>query len=539
MPMRSPASTPTGARLEDIALDREDWRGAFAWPVPFGDLFEISHRLQRRFVDLLAALDGDEREVMSLARPVTGTAATLEMALAVQAERASGVRLSGPPELDVLRGMAPPETCERSSLVDMGARALTARIRLRTVRRFARVLSWTPLVRLPAALSAPQALAVTHNPLLVAQARRTRTRLGFRHAAPLMERIMRRAPGGASLLNRTGQVGALAERALECLTDDPALTDAMRRRAIGLLRPVHAGLLAHAARTLGALRVTKRLPRALWAGTGGFGPTRALSIEVRRRGGAVTRFDHGGVTPLLAEPHFLVHRELAVSTGYVLPSERAARQTVVARAADLARPLGLISIAGGGGDPALDPGPPSARPPARPPRVLFVGTAFYGLSQTYPPFPPAPVYLDWQHRILEVLGSFPIDLIHKPHPGGLFMGRPPGVDRLARIDPRPFEQAMTDIDCFVFDIAASTTFSIALSSDRRIVLLDFGCLRFSEEMKPLIEARCRIVPIVRDGRNRATVDPQALEAAVCASGPAPDPTPFRRCFLAEGGGWGA
>ena len=532
--MHSLVSTPTGVRLEDIDLDREDWRGSFAWPVPFEDLFEISHRLQRRFVDLLAALDGDERDVATLARLLTGTAIVLEMALAVQAERAGGSRLVGPPELDVLRGAAGPEERGGSSLADMGARASARRVRLRTMRRCLRILSWTSPLRLPAALSAPQAVAVTHNPLLVAQARRTRMRLGFRHAALFLERIMRSSPG-APLLSRTGQLGALAERALERLTDEPMLIDESKRRTIGLLRPVYAAKLAQAARALGALRAAERLPRALWSGTGGSWPACALGIEVRRRGGAVTRFDHGGVLSLLAEPYFLVHRELAPSTGYVFPSALAARQRVVARAAGLARPLGLVSIMGGDGDPGLDPGPPSARPPPRTPRVLFVGTAYYGLSQTYPPFPPAPVYLDWQHRVLGILRSLPVDLVHKPHPGGLFMGRPPGMDHLARIDPRPFERAMAEIDCFVFDIAASTTFSIALSTRRRIVLLDFGCLRFSDEMRPLIEARCRIVPIVRDDRNRATVDSQALEAAVCGSGPAPDPTPFRRHFLAEGG----
>ena len=55
--MHSSAPTPIGVRLVDIARDREDWREFFAWPVPFDILFEISHRLQRRFVDLLATLD--------------------------------------------------------------------------------------------------------------------------------------------------------------------------------------------------------------------------------------------------------------------------------------------------------------------------------------------------------------------------------------------------------------------------------------------------------------------------------------------------
>ena len=350
---------------------------------------------------------------------------------------------------------------------------------------------------------------------------------------PFLDGIVWRS-AGASLLDREGKLDALVARVLSHLTDDSMLTEEMRQRTTELLRPAYLRKLASAAHVLGALRQARRLPHALWAGTGGFAPARALSIEVRRRGGAVTRFDHGGTMSLLNKPHFLTHWELAPSTSYVFPSNMAARQEVVSRAAELAKPLGLVSVRGGGGDPGLDPGNRTVRANGRPPRVLFVGTAFYGLSQTYPPFPPAPVYLDWQHRILEILGSFPIELIHKPHPGGLFMGRPPGVKGLARIDPRPFEQAMIDVDCFVFDIAALTTFSIALSSARRIVLLDFGCMPFSDEVKPMIEARCRIVPISYDGRNRASVDVEALESAVCGSGPVPDPAPFRRHFLAEG-----
>ena len=525
--------TSVGVRLEDIALDREDWRDSFAWPVPFDDLFQLGHRLQRRFVDLLTALDGDERDVMTLAKPVAGTAIVMEAALALQGEQARGLRLIGPPELGILRGASPPETGGDSSLVDMGAYAQTTQIPHQAVRRLIRTLSWTPLMRLPATLAAPQALAVSHNPLLVAEARRRRARLGFRHAAPLIERIERRATGG-SLLDGPEQIGALADRALDRLTDDDALTDEMRRRSVTVLRPVYTRKLARAARALGVLRTDKSIPRALWSGTGGFSPTRALSIEVRRRGGTVTRFDHGGTMPLLAEPYFLVHGELAVSTDYVMPSAMAAQQAVIARAAALARPFSLISLAGGRGDPGLDPGPRGARPAARRTRVLFVGTAYYGFSQTYPPFPPAPIYLDWQHRILKMLGSLPIEMIHKPHPGGLFSGCPPDMDHLAQVDPRPFEQAMADADCFVFDIAASTTFSIALSSDRRIVLLDFGCMRFSEEVWPLIRARCRVVPVTCDDRNRASVDAEALEAAVCAPGPQPDPAPFRRLFLAEG-----
>lgn len=531
--MLDSSSTRIGVRLADIPLDREDWRRPFGWPVPFDDLFKLNHRLQHRFFEFLVGLEGDERDVMALARPLAGTAIVMETAVALQAEAASGLRLEGPPELAVLRGDALVDELEESSLVDMGSAKLTTQIPYQTLRRLVRTLSWTPLPRLPATLAAPQALAVTHNPLLVAEARRRRARLWFNHAAPLLDR-MRQGVSEAPLLDGPEHVDALAERALRGLIDDQALTDEMRERAIALLRPVYVGTLAQAAHTLGVLRRVDRLPNALWSGTGGLMPARALGIEVMRRGGTVTRFGHGGTMPLLAEPYSMVNLELSVTSEFVLPSAMAARQSAVTRAADLSRPFGLSSVVGGRGDPSLDPGPNSTRSVKRRPRVLFVATAYYGYSQVYPSLTPAPVYLEWHHRILEMLGALPIDLIHKPHPEGLFRGRPPGLDHLARIDQRPFEQAMIDADCLVFDLAASTTFSIALSSDRRIVLLDFGSLRFSEESRPLIEARCRIVPVIADDRNRATVEAEALKAAVCASEPAPDPAPFRSLFLAEG-----
>ena len=531
--MLDPGSTRIGVRLADIPLDRDDWRHSFGWPVPFALLFELSHRLQRRFFELLRSLEGDERDVMTLARPLADTAIVMETAVALQAERASGLRLEGPPELAVLRGDTLVDELEESSLVDMGAAKLTTEIPYQTLRRLARTLSWTPLTRLPVTLAAPQALAVTHNPLLIAEARRRRVRLWFHHAAPLLDQITQGVSEGF-LLDGPEQINTLAEHALRSLIDDQTLTDEMCERVVALMRPVYVGKLAQASHTLGVLRRVKQLPNALWSGTGGLVPVRALGIEVRRRGGTVTRFDHGGTMSLLAEPYPMVNSELSVTSEFVLPSATAARQSVIMQAADLARPFGLSSVVGGRGDPGLDPGANSTRSMKQRPLVLFVGTAYYGYSQTYPPLTPAPIYLEWQYRILEMLGALPIELIHKPHPGGLYRGHPPGMDHLARVDHRLFEQAMIDADCLVFDLAASTTFSIALSSDRRIVLLDFGSLRFSEESWPLIEARCRIVPVIADNRNRATVDAEALKEAVCAPKPMPDPAPLRSLFLADG-----
>ena len=76
------------------------------------------------------------------------------------------------------------------------------------------------------------------------------------------------------------------------------------------------------------IKLVVRLPRALWSGTGGFAPARALGMEIKRRGGTVRRFDHGGTMSMMAEPYFLAHQEFAVSTDYVVPSPAVARQAV-------------------------------------------------------------------------------------------------------------------------------------------------------------------------------------------------------------------
>ena len=182
----------------------------------------------------------------------------------------------------------------------------------------------------------------------------------------------------------------------------------------------------------------------------------------------------------------------------------------------------------GGGDPGLDPGPFSTKPARRRPRVLFVGTAFYGLSQTYPPLAPAPVYLDWQHRNLKMLESFPIELIHKPHPGGLFVGRPPGMDHLARIDPRQVVHArrtaheqtarmrlVNQLDGERLEHLEVSVLPVEI--DRRRCE---GRIGLGEPVKRRADEQHARSPSRRLGRKRTGVEPRVASAAAGASFPA-------------------
>ena len=61
------------------------------------------------------------------------------------------------------------------------------------LRRLARMRTWTAPARLPRALLRPDAVAVSHNPLLCAVAANAGRAVGFRHAETMLDAARRRA----------------------------------------------------------------------------------------------------------------------------------------------------------------------------------------------------------------------------------------------------------------------------------------------------------------------------------------------------------
>jgi len=523
----SAAPRPVPFGLAEVQRAPAAWREHFAWPIPSQTVFDLSTRLMQRWIDLIVATDEPARSVLLLGRSFNRAAALIEAAAAVDAERAMGVALEGPRDLAALRGDRGMGAPSDTMLMAPPAR----KARFRSLRRIARTKSWTPWWRMPRALLRPDALVVTHNKLLVSDAARRGAALRYEPADRVLAQCLDRI-GDASLFTSPDARAALAATTVERFTGDPLLGAEMRARASALLAPIVAADLAAADTILARLDRAPRLPSALWSGSGGFYSARALGIAAMRRGGAVWRYDHGGTVSLMADSNFLAQQELAVSTEFVLPTGRAAKAV-----AGVERRLGRVpaaTISGSGGDPSLDPGPVwrrSAIPARR--RVLYVAGAYYGFSQTFPPYPPSAVYIDWQCRLLEALARLPVALSHKPHPGGLLRGNPAMLAHLAPILTRRFEDELGDADVVVIDLAATTTLSIAMCTDRPIVILDFGCMPFNPRLRAEITRRCRIIPVASDGRNRLVVDERALADAVCGGPEREDPAFFRALFLGD------
>jgi hypothetical protein len=122
------------------------------------------------------------------------------------------------------------------------------------------------------------------------------------------------------------------------------------------------------------------------------------------------------------------------------------------------------------------------------------------------------VYLDWQLRLVELLQQMDINLICQPHPQGVFRDR-----KAFDIPYRNFEEIIDQADVFLVDYIHSTIFGEMLASARPIVRI--ACNDNTEagvhaELKPLLDARCRTVPVSFGDDNLPYIDKDRLEHAI-------------------------
>ena len=511
------------------AADRmEGWRERFAWPLTHDAIYRMGMAVARDFVTLADEIDDPYlSDVFTLIGPIqlTTLLSLLETALWVQ--HCEDVRLQmvgGPKEVYALRGDTVPSDPEYTK----PSTAYAPPLRNSAMRRLARTASWTPWHRLPATVLAPTSTAISHNGLLRSFARESRERIDFRHADTILDLGRRRLngvrhrPNFDSVVDR---IKKIVERRGEL---DEQLSSTVMRLFAEKAQPIFEG----ADDLVCAARSVSRLPQRLWAGTGGYRPARALRIETRRRGGIVTGFDHSGSSGFIREIEGLALNEFSVSDRFVATTSRMAEIIKKSGVDELLDKK--TEIIGAHGDPTFSSGSAQAwAGPHGPHRVLYVSGAYIGFRQRYPARIPDVLQLDWQLRLAETLNRMPVDLLAQMHPGGLMRGKVHPVGQVAKLSNRIFEDVSHWADVFVFDVVQSTTFTLALCTDRPIVLIDHGMNRFGETVLDMLRRRCTILTVTHDDRNRPQVDEAALEEALCGTLHRADPTEFRGLFAGE------
>jgi hypothetical protein len=509
----------------DTALAHTDWRRRVSWPVGLAEASRIGSAQMRAALSWAQEEREDDllRDAGLLALPVILGYARAIVLAALATERAAraGARIdAAAPEFAYLRGGQGRPPARHEAILSPVA------VRSPLLRRIARMGTWTAPARLPRALMRPQAVAVSHNSLLCATAMNEGRAVGFRHAETILGTARRRT--GASP-PAVGHAMALAQ----VLAGDSVLDESYRSRALDLIATTAQVHLDKALADMAALR-NVRLPDEIWSGSGGLYAPRAVGLEVLRRGGRVTRFDHGTPREFVETAELTTLLELSVSSEFVLATAQAAaicRERIDSSRLDLPRP---VAIRGGNGDP-IYAGGPRQRPPkpagARL-RVVYAPTQLLGFRQLVPALPPDVIYLDWQMRVAEALRVLDVDFICQAHPEGLLKDRPHPLAEVAMTLRGNFEAQLHAADVFVFDCPTTTTLWQAACTDARIVFLDIGAGTLAPPVAKLVAARATVIPVAHDEDNRMLLDGDRLRAAVLEDR-AVDPSAFRRLLAGE------
>jgi hypothetical protein len=509
-----------------VALGDGDWRARVEWPIGLEPAFAAGDARLKGLAALIRdAGDADLRDILALAgvRALVLTLAQIEAALTLSAARRTGLELaSDEPEVAYLSGGG--ERPPARGLPQHWMRVPPKR-RLRELRG---ALRWTPAWRAPLTWLLPTATVLNENAMLRDAARQSGERLDLRYAEALYRDLRARDIGPG---DRT-RAAAAGDLLTELLSVEGADADIAARQRSLAAQTAHE-LCREAARDLAAARRIK-LPQRIWGASGGRWPGRVLTLEILRRGGQATRFDHGGGRGLNIFPAWPAVLDLPVSTRYVMATERLASRLRAQGAAELAPRDRPVAIAGHRGDPTFArlPRSHSRQRPARP-RVLYASGVLRGFRQTVPAQLPDVLYLDWQFRLVAALHKLPIELVCRPHPMGVLAGRPHPISALVQPAPHVFEELLPDVDVVLLDQPHSTTFYSAICTDRPVVLLDFGTPYFDSTADLLVAARCTVLRTAYDERHRPTVDEGQLAEALLGGSERADPTAFRELLIGE------
>ena len=506
--------------------DNSLWRDHVAWPVSHRENRDNGLALVDCFIEELRAANPWARNILLLGgQMVVSTALPwIFLGRAMDSETETAIRLSGRlRQMDYLRGTL--------SLADLGQDAASwfrpqARPNHLTLRRLARISSWAGQLATPASLLFPQATAISHNPLLRDEARHGDLRVGFRHCEAIYaEALAASVPLDAEECQR---VLALSHAFLQRLLQVVSLSEVISRRLAEAFQQMADDILSKAARDLKMMARHRSLPTVIWAGTGGYWSSRLIGLEVMRRGGKVTRFQHGSSPGLLKITSPIALTELSVSTEFVTASGKTAELLRSGDAQKHIAPYNEVSIRGGRGEQHIlelarrnQPRKTARR------KVLYGPTILCGFRQFVPAILPDPVHLDWQMRLAEKLVEMPVDLVLRPHPEGLLEGRRHPLNDIVPVSQSTYEESMSAADVFVFDYDQSTTFYEALSTDKPVVFIHMGNELFSDAVWEMICRRCWVIHARFDDRNRPQIDMEAFEEAVLNSHYKADGSEFR------------
>lgn len=520
---------PTSLNMSQ-ALQSADWRQRLVCPVTPPKLRNALKQSTHSYLAFLNAVpEGAERAIANLAGPsiIPGCRTLIEAAFIAQVEMNGFARVCGRiPEVDYLTtGNDQGLSHKRWSAFTPFAPAKTT---FAGLRRLKAPLNWAPVWRLPKCVFSSDAV-ISFNSHLVSELRRN----GRAAASSNASQLLALARQGHALLLTEAPVEWVAN-AVAALTDIDQLGPQLRGRLEKLLAPIASAAFLQAANDLTALSRFSGLPRGLLSGTGAAYPSRAVGLEVMRRGGTVERYEHGGPLGMIASFEGMMLSDMTVSTHYVMMSELKIDLFNGLDATRLFPNLLNIELLSGRGDPHFAIPRKSASLSRRgKKKILYGPTVFRGHQPHEQPLLMDMVYLDWQIRLVEELGRIPAEVLLKPHPQNPSDAWHPQIADLCVISEVPFESLIPHADVIVCDYPQTTTFWASLCSDRPVILLDLGISPLNPALAEVFARRCTIIDASYDDNGIPRVHPGELRDAIHDLPDRADPAEIRNFFVAE------
>lgn len=518
----------------DLGMIERDpsWQENFAWPLSQRETQLLIGGVMRNLTSAVRDItDIEAARLAELAAPraLNIILPALHAVGVISSAKSRGLRLSAVmPELRYMLGQIKYQEISTQHIERQ--LHLPVRQRFDFLRQIARPRYWTPWWRIPAVLTFPTLTAVNPNDMLEDRVDFSNERANFLDAAGLVHRSL----GYKNANTDQDKVDIAFQAICSSATPPPGISPTLESRYWRYVHENVRRICNRSATMMSAMCQVKRLPQRIWCGSTGNQSTALVASEVLRRGGEVVGFDHVTGRGLERNIEFTALLELPFCTTFTTATEGTAMRLRALNPGQFVHARHKNQIIGNHGYPrvrALDLLRHNKRANLRHRRITYVSPIFRGWRQSTPASPADPVQLDWELRLVGQLKTMPINLTCQPHPEGILEGQVHPLARIATVKGVCFEELLADTDVFLFDWIRTSTFWIALCTDRPIVLIEPGySLRdefFTEEIREQIEARVIFISARNDERNRLTVETNVLRDALISAPKKVDGSFFR------------
>jgi hypothetical protein len=514
--------------LAEDAVKSSEWRKNLSWPVTPTRLRELGESV---CIEALALANVEHRPVqrqilsVGLATVVSSFMALAELAYVADASKNNGVDvISPPPEYEAFSTSGKVVKVTGSRNRNKGIQDVKAS-NWALLRCLVRSHSWSGLSGLWAAALGRDGWALSHNNLLISYLKNNGVRASFRSAANIVA-ACRKKTVQASLSDE--DIEAMLLRVVSSLVDlCTELPTTVRGRFCEILMARLLPSFRRISTDIAALQSHCMLPDTVWTGTNGSYATRVVVSEVRRRGGTVNTFDHGGVSGISQVLPLTAIVEGVFSTAFYVGTPKWRDLLVSSGFPKLLEGVNNLEIRPCDGEPtfqfaSIDGVSASSRR-----RAMYVSHPYYGYRQFAIPAMRDTIYMDFQIDLINQLNEADVDLMLKPHPEGHFGENTYPLQHMAATSFQRFEEHIRDVDIFVFDAPTSTTFCEALCTRMPVILIERSQYPINPVLMEAINRRCILIkPHYVDG-NRLRVDSNELASALEGAPTEVDPSYFR------------